>query len=82
MELSYLISSESRFNKEYNDIRWGFLNETMMIYYIKQKKEVIDWNTDPVHKLLLAGTVTVNKFLLAGTLFYILLSSLNLSSVH
>ena len=31
-------------------------------------KEVIDRNTDPVNKLLLAGTVPVNNLLLTGTL--------------
>ena len=35
---------------------------------LKDKKEVIDWNTVPVNNLLLAGTVLVNKLLWTGTL--------------
>ena len=35
---------------------------------VYNKKEIIDRNTDPVNKLLLAGTVPVNNLLLTGTL--------------
>ena len=38
-------------------------------FTLSNREEVIDRNTDPVNKLLLAGTVPVNKLisLLAGT---------------